>query len=310
MNTTDGPVMGIQGHLDYEKMMQYIGVLSERYDDLNVSYIGATILDKAIPVLNLGNPRASKSILYVGGVGGADGAVSAVLLRFVNEYFEFLKNGRRMYSVSLPYLFENRRICVVPMLNCDGCTIYRNGCGDSILRDRLLGMNGSEDFSEWYANARGVDLRRNFSAGFQVYKGEAAKKGVDIGGREGYCGTSPESEPETASLCNYIRMHNGTSMMLHLHMDDNRLTIPTFEEAEAIVPRSRTLARLLSHMSGTETERKSKPDATPVDWYITEYCRPAFALGCKYPDTDGSSDDYIKIYALIREVLFSAPLLV
>lgn len=305
INKTEGPVIDFSAHADYDRLTEYIGILSERYPELEVGYLGATILDKAIPVLSLGNPRASKSILYIGGISGGDYTVTSVLLRFVNDYFEFLKNGRRMYSVNLPYLYEHRRICVVPMLNCDGCTIRLNGCGENILKDRLLSMNRqSTSFNQWCANARGVDLRHNFSSGFNNYKAESLKNGTDAGGRAGYGGTAPESEPETASLCNYIRMYNGISMLLHLHMDDNALS------CGAAVPRSRTLGRLISRMSGAAVKNPTEETGTIQDWYTNELHHPAFSLGCRYPGLEGSPDDYIKIYAFLREVLFSAPLLI
>lgn len=305
INKTEGPVIDFSTHVDYSKLMEYIGILSERYPELEVGYLGATILDKAIPVLSLGNPRASKSILYVGGIGAGDYTVTPVLLRFVNDYFEFLKNGRRMYSVNLPYLYERRRICVVPMLNCDGCTIRLNGCGENLLKDRLLSMNGQESsFGNWCANARGVDLRYNFSSGFNNHKAESIKNGTDSGGPAGYGGTAPESEPETASFCNYIRMYNGISMLLHLHMDGNNLTC-----TENSVPRSRTLGRLISRMSGTVVKNSTEPVGAVQDWYVNELGQPAFSLGCQYKGLEDSPDDYIKIYAFLREVLFSAPLL-
>ncbi len=312
--------LNLSGHMDYEKMIRHIALLEETYPDLSVTYIGATILDRAIPMLTLGNPAASKSVLYLGGVGGGDSATSALLLRFAGDYCEFLKSGRRMYSVNLPYLFANRRICVIPMLNCDGCSIRHNHGGDNcpafqLVRERLIRMNSGnaladtpsdtlpcdpptgDTFANWEANARGVDLRLNFSEGF----GEGFAKPADapqFGAPTGYCGTSPESEPESASLCNAVRMHNGSALLLRLHMDDNTLTIPTSPEP---IPRIRTVARILSRMSGTPTSRKPAPSGSPEDWFAANLRQPAFALGCHYPDTP---------YPYLRELLFTAPLLV
>lgn len=307
--STQGPVIDFSSPLDYSRLISHIETLSSRYPELETGYIGATILDNAIPVLSLGNPRASKSIIYIGGIGAGDYITSAVLLRFVNDYFEFLKNSRRIYSVNLPYLFEHRRICVIPMLNCDGCTINLNGCGESILKDRLLSMNEKEQsFSSWQSNARGVDLRHNFSAGFSNAKIESQKNGIDYGCGEGYFGTSPESEPETASLCNYIRMYNGISLLINLHMGDNTLS---FSSAENIA-RSRTLGRLISRMGGVTMRGSDTVQGTVHDWYSSELHQPAFSLGCGYTSANlnGSPEDYLKIYAFVREILFSAPLLV
>ena len=301
----------MNGSMDYDRLIQIIEQTAERYPDLEVGYIGATILDKAIPVLSLGNQRASKSVVYLGGIGAGDSVISAVLLRFVWDYLDFLKSGRRMYSVNLPYLFERRRIVVIPMLNCDGCSIRFNGCGEHLLKERLLSMNnGEEAFGEWYSNARGVDLRCNFSVGFQNRRTVSLRDGTDSGGRHGYGGTAPESEPETASMCNYIRMNRGTSLLLNLHMDDNWLTYPGQENSDGAVPRIRTVGRLLSRMSSTAAMKKAEAMGTVEDWFAEEFRQSAFSVGCRYPDLENTQDDYIKIYAYLRELLFSAPLLV
>ncbi len=310
MNENESPVISFAKYLDHEQLTQTIDTLADRYSALGVGYIGATILDRAIPILTLGNPKASKSVMYIGGVSGGDGVTASVLLRFVNDYLSFLAGGRRMFNVNLPYLAANRRIVVIPMLNCDGCGIRMSGAGDHLLRDRLISMNGGEDFGDWCANARGVDLRHNFAPGFEAYKETAMKNDTDYGGKEGYCGTSPESEPETASLCNVIRMGSTPALFLRLHMDDNTLTAPDHSSTEGQVPRARTVGRLLSRMTGLPVTRKEGADGSLIDWCTEGLRRPAFDLGCRYPDTDGSPEDGMKIYAFLREVLFTAPLLI
>ncbi len=311
MNKDENLNANLTGHMDYDKLIKQTELLSERYPQIEISYIGATILDRAIPVLSLGNPNASKSVMYLGGLSGGDCVTSALLFRFAADYFNFLQTGRRMYNVNLPYLFERRRIHIIPMLNCDGCTIRINGCGESLLKDRLLSMNNADpSFGSWQANARGVDLRYNFSAGFHNHKAESAAEGTDFGGRWGYGGTAPESEPETASLCNHLRISLGTSLLISFHMDNNALTYPYLENPETPIPRVRTVGRLLSRMSCTTPEKKTEAKGTVEDWFTNEFRRPAFSVGCRYPETENTLDDSVKIYAYLRETLFCAPLLV
>ncbi len=311
MNKDENLNANLMGHMDYDKLIRQTELLAEQYPEIGISYIGATILDRAIPVLSLGNPKASKSVLYLGGLSGGDCVTSAMLFRFAADYFHFLQTGHRMYNVNLPYLFERRRIYIIPMLNCDGCTVRINGCGDNLLKDRLLSMNhGESDFRHWQANARGVDLRYNFSHGFHHHKAASQEKGTDFGGRWGYSGTAPESEPETASLCNHLRISLGASLLLSFHMDNNTLTYPCLEDPENPVPRLRTVGRLLSRMSCTSPEKKTEANGTVEDWFTGEFRHPAFSVGCRYPETDNTPDDSTKIYAYLRETLFCAPLLV
>ncbi len=307
-DSTTNAILNFSAPFTYDKLMEYITALTERYPALVSGYIGTTILNKAIPILTLGNPHASKSVFYITGIGAGDSVLSAVLLRFVNDYYEYLKGGRRLYSVNLPYLAEHRQIFVLPMLNCDGCTIRLSGCGENILKERLLSMNGGKsDFSQWESNARGVDLRHNFSSGFQFH---SPKSG---GSPSGYSGTSPESEPETASLCSYLRMHNGSDLLLTLHMDQpagmGGKDTPAVTPSQGL-PRSRTLGRLISRMSGAPLQAAPEASGTIQDWYGREMEKPAFSLGCRYSGLENQPDDYMKIYAYLRELLFSVPLLV
>lgn len=306
LHKTEGPVVDFSAPMDYDALTEYIRILSERYPRLECGVIGATVAGRSIPVLSLGNPQAAKSVLYVGGVGAGDYPVSAVLLRFVNDYFEFLQSGRRMYSVSLPYLYERRRIYVAPMLNCDGCSLRLNGIDSrlpELYRERLRRMNGGSDsFSSWEANARGVDLRR-------IFRVEKARRlfgdGAGDGAPAGYPGTTPESEPETAALCNAVRIYGDVAMTIRLHMDDDALLCSA---GDPPISRARTLGRLLSRMSGVPLREAEEADGA-TEWYAEEFRRPAFSIGCRYRGVETSPDDYIKIYAYLKEALFSAPLL-
>jgi hypothetical protein len=60
------------------------------------------------------------------------------------------------------------------------------------------------DFSEWQANARGVDLNHNYEAGFFEYKRLEEAEGITAG-KTRFSGEYPESEPETRALASFIR---------------------------------------------------------------------------------------------------------
>lgn len=292
---------------DYRMLAEALGELAVRHPSLDLSYLGTSVLDRPIPVVTIGRNPQNRSILYLGGIHPTDVLTPAVLLRFVSEYAEALENGRRLYNVSLPYLYENRTIRVIPMLNPDGYEIRRCGAADEVVRERLLKQNGSGDFRNWRGNARGVDLWRNFTECPEEISDD------EIVCPQGTAGLSPESEPETASLCNYLRIMDETAAVLSLHMMGSRLRCFTSDHAPT---RSRTLARLLSRMTGCPLEpmpqAPSESGGSLTDWFIREWNKPAFECGCM-TDEDINPDDpeeYRKVYAAFREALFSAPLLI
>ena len=83
----------------------------------------------------------------------------------------------------------------VPSCNPDGTAISQRGFNairNKKLRSSLRKMGGSS--SRWKANARGVDLNRNWNVAFKT----SGRKGSS-----GYCGPKAESESETRALVNW-----------------------------------------------------------------------------------------------------------
>ncbi|MFR1983948.1 MAG: M14 family zinc carboxypeptidase [Christensenellaceae bacterium] len=89
-------------------------------------------------------------------------------------------------------------VWIVPLMNPDGALLSQCGLSsvaDGAARERLLRINGGEDFSLWKANGAGVDLNVNFDADW----GEG-KRNVRAAASENYIGPEPFSEPETRAL--------------------------------------------------------------------------------------------------------------
>lgn len=278
--------------------------LEAKHPSVNVSVLGETVMGRSIPIITLGEHRESRGVLYIGGIHGTDLYTPAVLLRFIKDYAEFLEAGKRLYSVSMPYLYASRTIHVVPMLNPDGYAIRKVGVSDIPIADRLTRinsqMNGSGDFSDWQYNARGVDLSQNFTHCMEEVPETA--------------GLNAESEPETAALCRYIRMaENGVigriELALELHSGGSRIRCTS---GEVTAVRSKTIARLLSRMTGCVVDKNSAAEGGVCDYFLRQMSRPAFSCGCMEEGREAASltEEYLRIYAAFREALFSAPLLI
>ena len=135
---------------DYEKLC---GALQELQKDPAVQLLtlGKSILGREIPLLSLGKGR--RAVLYVGGIRGTEGEVARLLTDFAADYLRQLMRNATVFEHSMQYLFEERRIYLVPMLDPDGVSYVKEGVGEeNPLRERLLRMNGGTDFSAWQAN--------------------------------------------------------------------------------------------------------------------------------------------------------------
>lgn len=275
---------------DYGMLKEYLEITAMRYSTVSLGYIGTTVGNRGIPVVRIGADRDNRGVMYVGGISASDRISPAVLLRFICDYAEFLETGKRLYSVNLPYLFENRTVHIIPMLNPDGYEIRALGADGEVLSDRLNRISGG-DFSNWTGNGRGADLNNNFS----------------FPGKTDVTSTDPDAEPEVFALCNYIRLFEEISVLIGLRADF--LGIRYFSGGK-YPPRSRTIGRLLSRMTGTPLLAPSETEEIRggcTDWFIDERNKPAFDCGCK---SQHETPDYFETYAAYREALFSAPLLI
>lgn len=304
------PILDYPMPLDHAKMMMYIECFQERYPFLEIQNLGCSLLGKNIPLISLGH--GDKSVLYIGTHHGMEWITTVLLLRFINEYAEAYRTGRQLYSVYLPYLFRQRRIFIVPMLNPDGVDYVINGvCTDNPLRERLIQMNGgSSDFSHWQANGRGVDLNHNYDADFETYRALSAQNGISQGAATRYGGESPESEPESRYLCQWIRSSvPSLSAVLTFHTQGEEVY---YSSNGKTAPRSLALARIISrlcHYSMSEAKGYASYSGL-LDYCIQSLQLPAFTLECGKGENPLPLSSYFCLYASVRELLFQMPQLI
>lgn len=272
---------------DYGVLVKYLDCAALRHDFIAVSSIGKSAEGRAIPVVTLGKDMERGGSVYIGGMWGCDVVSPAVLLRFICDYADFLELGRRVYGMSMQYLWENRTIRVIPMLNPDGYKIRREGADNSVICDRLKKLNADsgnspDDFRKWRYNALGRDLTVSF--------GE-------------------ENVPETDALKNYLEYYADTlDMTLDIGMDSGIV----YSSGRVVPKRAKTVARLISRMSGYQiNEGCPDADSRLSDYVIKKLGGSAYHCGCldEGEDMPCDGEDYIKVYAALREALFSCPLL-
>ncbi len=292
---------------DSETVRNAVQRLVLDYPFLTSFCIGKSILEKEIPVLILGSGH--KKFLYVGAHHGMEWITTSLLLRFVDEFCKLYSVGGRIGNMRVQTLWENCQLHVIPMLNPDGVDYAVHGVEkQNPLYERVLNMNGgSTDFSRWQANARGVDLNHNYNAGFVEYKELERKEGIACGAPTRYSGEAPESEPETAALCRYIRFHRSISAVLTFHTQGEELF---WKSRGKFVPGSDAAIRKLSLECGyrlSEAEGLASFGGL-TDWCIASCGIPAVTFECGKGQNPLPIGELFPIYARLRNVLFLAPI--
>ena len=295
--------------LNGETLMGYMTELTDAYPFIGVEYIGETIMGKPICAAVFG--EGETEYLYISGHHGSEWITGLALIRFLYELCEAHAAKRRIHGTDTEYLFREKRLVIVPLFNVDGAELQQNGVSDSNpLRERILRMNGEngEDFTHWQANVRGVDLNHNYNAGWMQYKQIEKENGIENGCPTKYSGPCPESEPECGYLCSYIRAHNVRSL-ISLHTQGEEIYYSTLSSCPV---GARTIANRIAQITGYKTSAPSGSAAYGglIDWFISEYDRPAFTLECGKGTNPLPLSDEAKIYFKLRKLLFTFPLMV
>ena len=175
--------------------------------------LGRSILSRDIDLYKIGS--GTRNVLYVGAHHGAEYLTASVLFDFIELLMKKRKNRASLFGHDSDLLLKEFSFWIVPCMNPDGVELALNGIDDNPLSARQTRMNPSLDFSDWQANARGVDLNHNYDYGFAEYKKLEIESDITPG-KTRYSGEYPESEPEVRSLASLVRSVS-FSLVLSLH---------------------------------------------------------------------------------------------
>lgn len=293
--------------MDHAELMRTLSAFAEIYPDVGIGTLGCSILGREIPLLTFG--AGPRKILYVGTHHGMEWMTTTILLRFCEDLLLAKQNGKSVYNLCPDRFWESHTLYVLPMLNPDGVEYQLHGVDpENPLYQRLLTMNGgNRSFSSWQANARGVDLNHNYDAGFSAYKQMEMENGIYGGAPSKYSGEAPESEPEAAYLCSFIRFQKDLRAVLTLHTQGEEIYYRSEGKAPPI---SRNVARKMSLLSGYRLAEASGSAAFGglTDWCIQKQGLPSFTLECGKGKNPLPLTAFFPIYSNLRELLFSFPL--
>lgn len=196
----------------YSEMVSDIVRLSGKYPGIiHYSVIGKSEDGRNLYEVTVGNRHASRSLLVVSTLHAREYMASLLCMSQIEYY---ARNYREVIGTKKVSDVLNR-ICIryLPMANPDGVTISQEGITgihSKKLRKRLKKISKGENLTVWKANAKGVDLNRNFPYQFEV-SGKA--------GSQGYSGANPVNSKEAAAIDRRIRALKGSQLkgVIHYH---------------------------------------------------------------------------------------------
>ena len=295
--------------LTYEDLISTLNEMCENHDILRMSYIGNSILSKPIPLIEIGDEEAKKSVLYVSTHHASENVCTSVILAFIEDYIRSYEALKQVCGINTRYLYKMRKILIIPMLNPDGVNYRLKGVGsNNPIKERVISYNEGTDFTHWNSNARGVDLNHNYDSGFEEYKRYERENKITPG-KSKYSGEYPESEPETQAIANLIRLYECQLLgVLTLHSQGEEIY---YKSKGQCLKNTEIIARHISRMTGYKLSEASGSASYGglTDWCIEKLKKPSFTIECGRGENPLDIAQAGQIYLRLRELLFTFPIL-
>ncbi len=229
--TLINPIVNPVDKYSYTQMVSDISALASRYPGkVRVNSIGKTADGRDIYDVIVGNPNASKKILFQGAIHAREYIVVPLLMQQMEYLAAGLANNGTYLTQPLSNTLGQVAFHFVPMLNPDGVTISQmgeSGIQSAELRQTMQAAYAADKASSrttvsyeeymrrWKANARGVDLNYNFAANW-----EGINVSLTHPSANGYKGTNPLSESESQAIANLIQ-GTGFNAVINYHAMGN-----------------------------------------------------------------------------------------
>ena len=237
----------------YNQLTSKLQALANQYPALvTLSVQGKSVDNRNIWSITLG--KGSKKVLVTGSLHASEWITTPVLVETIESYLKEYGQGSRVNGEPVKHILDTYSITFLPMVNPDGVTLVQQGADAFPQRkNALLAMNhptSGSNFNRWKANIRGVDLNRNFN----VRWGEPISSSL-ISNKPSYAfygGPSPESEPETRVVANWIRNHK-PEILLDYHSYGEYLFWYYLQTGSAL-ERDRSIVQAMRAYSGYRME--------------------------------------------------------
>lgn len=266
------PVVHPADLYSYEQMEQDISALAARYGNrMTVEVIGQSLDGRNIYDVIVGNPRASKQILFQGAIHARE-YITVPLMMQQLEYLLANYDTGFFHDRAVSGLFGGVAIHFVPMSNPDGVSLSQFGEG-AIRSEALRNMiqacyamdvaEGRTSYSydqylrRWKSNAAGVDLNHNFDADWASLNPTLFHNSAND-----YKGTAPMSEPESKALGSLADKYKFAAV-INYHAMGNVIYWDTNGNRQAAA--SLEMARIVAASSGY-TVMSSKGVGGYKDW--------------------------------------------
>ncbi|MEW9698455.1 M14 family metallocarboxypeptidase [Paenibacillus sp. SI8] len=270
--------------------------LAKAYPFLHMPVIGQSVMGKNMAAIRIG--QGTREISYNASFHANEWITTPLLMRFLEELADAYARGASWRGSNIRQLLSEATLWLVPMVNPDGVDLVLEG----ITADHPFGAalrywnSGSEDFQNWKANIRGVDLNDQFPAHWEE---EAARRGQLGPGERDYGGEAPLTEPEATAIAAFTEWRSFELVMaLHTQGQEIYWNYRDYEPTE-----SEAFAERLALVSGYKAVKLTGSDAGYKDWFIQCFRRPGFTVEVGLGVNPLPAEKFLALYEEVVPIL-------
>ncbi|MFB5284488.1 M14 family zinc carboxypeptidase [Peribacillus sp. Hz7] len=244
---------------------------------IEVHSIGKSEKGRDIWAVKLG--KGQQSILLVGAHHGREWLTTHLLVKMLEQYGTAYEKGKQLGEYSTK-LLDEISIWFIPMINPDGVSIQQGNLSGFSHYEKIVTWqrnNYSMDWTRWKANAKGIDLNRQYPAGWDEVKTDVSQPFYQF-----YKGKKPFEAVEVQALAQFTyRIEPLVAVSYHT---SGREIFWHYHNKQEHMARDYELAKKTAELTGYKL---SKPEKHAVgsgftDWFITEFERPAMTIELSY----------------------------
>ncbi|TXC90954.1 hypothetical protein FS935_08585 [Metabacillus litoralis] len=255
----------------YEQMQADINEIVSVYPDLaKKEIIGKSVDGRNIYAVKIG--KGHTEILLNASHHAREYLTTNIVMEMMDQYTQGYVKNTKIDGYNIKSILDKASIWFVPMVNPDGVTLVQKGHKSTKNPSQVLAINGGKtDFSAWKANVRGVDLNRQYPAGWNYIVSDPGRPAP-----QNYKGPKPLSEPEARAMYDFTNSKDfKTSVSYH---SSGEIIYWHFKQGQERTNRDREIGEMIQDKTGYAlVTPKSNPSGGGfTDWFISAHLKPGY----------------------------------
>ena len=268
----------------YSEMTEDLAALASKYPDkMSYTSIGTSLDGRSIYAVTLGDPNAEKQIIISAGIHAREYLTPLLVMKQL-EFYLLNYDTADYGGIPLSEILKEYSFRILPMCNPDGVTMAQFGVDalkSEALKTSIRAIYESDKakgyttdqfdkyLTYWKANARGVDLNRNFDT-----EDWATVNNVRSPSYINYRGTSPLSEPESKAMASYVSSLSNPVLSIATHSQGEIIYFDSGKDFHKCLD----LAKIAHESCGYKIIYETRHDAAFEDWCVIKKGIPSITV--------------------------------